>query len=73
MQANAKFVIANDTGLAHAAAAMKKKILILWKDTKFPKNSNISDKTEYLMKEDWINGIKVNCMNWEKIKNVFLE
>ena len=33
-------VITNDSGLAHAAAAMNKKMIILWKNTSLPKNSN---------------------------------
>jgi ADP-heptose:LPS heptosyltransferase len=36
----ADYVVANDSGLAHAAAAMKKPMCILWKNTSLPKNSN---------------------------------
>ena len=34
------YIVANDSGLAHAAAAMKKPMTILWKNTSLPKNSN---------------------------------
>ena len=50
---DADIVIANDTGLAHAAAAMNKPLYILWKDTKFPKNSNPGKKTKYVFRNDW--------------------
>lgn len=36
----ADMVIANDSGLAHAAGAMNKKMVILWKNTSLPKNAN---------------------------------
>lgn len=45
--ANAPCVIANDTGLAHAAGAMNKPLLVLWKDTPFPRCSNPGKNTEY--------------------------
>ncbi|HPJ53691.1 MAG TPA: glycosyltransferase family 9 protein [Flavobacteriales bacterium] len=35
--AGAKRVVANDTGLAHAAAAMKKDLTVLWVNTKLPR------------------------------------
>jgi ADP-heptose:LPS heptosyltransferase len=50
---DADIVISNDTGLAHAAAAMNKPLYILWKDTKFPKNSNPGKNTKYVFKNDW--------------------
>jgi len=40
-------VIANDTGLAHAAGAMNKPLLVLWKDTPFPRCGNPGKHTEY--------------------------
>jgi hypothetical protein len=45
--ADAPCVIANDTGLAHAAAAMNKPLLVLWKDTPFPRCGNPGKHTEY--------------------------
>jgi len=36
----ADYVVANDTGLAHAAGAMNKPMVILWKNTSLPKNGN---------------------------------
>ena len=36
----ADFIVCNDTGLAHAAAAMNKPMTILWKNTSLPKNGN---------------------------------
>ena len=47
--ANAPCVIANDTGLAHAAGAMNKPLLVLWKDTRFPRCSNPGKNTTYAM------------------------
>ncbi len=37
---DAKLIIANDSGLAHAAGAMNKNMIILWKNTLLPKNCN---------------------------------
>ena len=45
--ATAKAVIANDTGLAHAAAAMNKPLLVLWKNTFYPRCSNPCMNTVY--------------------------
>jgi hypothetical protein len=45
--ANAPCVIANDTGLAHAAGAMNKPLLVLWKNTPFPRCSNPGHNTQY--------------------------
>jgi hypothetical protein len=42
---DAKYIVSNDTGLAHAAGAMNKEILILWKTTKLPKNGNPGKNT----------------------------
>ena len=50
---DAKFIIANDTGLAHAAGALNKNILILWKDTPFLKNQNPGKYTKYALKNEW--------------------
>ena len=50
---DAQLVIANDTGLAHAAGAMNKKLLVLWKDTPFIKNQNPGINTQYAMKNEW--------------------
>jgi len=50
---DAKLIIANDTGLAHAAGALNKNILILWKDTPFTKNQNPGKNTKYALKDEW--------------------
>jgi len=42
---NAKLIVTNDTGLAHAAGAMNKDMVILWKMTVLPKNCNPGEKT----------------------------
>lgn len=55
---DAKKVIANDTGLSHAAGAMNKQMLILWKDTPFEKNQNPGVNTRYSKKGEWSNDIK---------------
>ena len=45
----ADFIVANDSGLAHAAAAMNKPMVILWKNTSLPKNANPSKRCSYKM------------------------
>ena len=45
----ADYVVANDSGLAHAAAAMGKPMTILWKNTSLPKNSNPNDNCKIRM------------------------
>jgi len=50
---DSKKAIMNDTGLAHAAGALNKDILILWKDTPFIKNTNPGKYTKYAQKEEW--------------------
>lgn len=55
---DAKKIISNDTGLAHCAAAMKKDLLILWKDTPFVKNQNPNKNTIYSQKDNWEIDIK---------------
>jgi hypothetical protein len=51
----AQVVIANDSGLAHAAGAMNKKLFLLWKDTLLPKNINPGKQTVVIRKEEWCN------------------
>ena len=51
-------IIANDTGLSHAAGALNKDILILWKDTPFIKNNNPGKNTKYAPKGTWKENIK---------------
>lgn len=55
---DASCIISNDTGLAHASAAMNKHILILWKDTPFIKNQNPGKNTVYAQKNEWTERIK---------------
>ncbi len=42
---DAKMIVSNDTGLAHAAGAMNKDMVILWKDSALPKNGNPGENT----------------------------
>jgi ADP-heptose:LPS heptosyltransferase len=55
---HSKLVIANDTGLYHAASAMKKNMLLLWNQTNFVKNFNPNsiEYTKVLNKDEWISG-----------------
>jgi len=46
-------IVSNDTGLAHAAGALNKDILILWKDTPFMKNQNPGKNTQYAQEHEW--------------------
>lgn len=55
---DAKKVIANDTGLSHAAGSMNKDMLILWKDTPFEKNQNPGANTRYSKKGSWSDDIE---------------
>lgn len=52
----ADWVISNDTGLAHAAGVMNKRLLTLFKNTAFPKNMNMGKKSSYAF-GDYINSI----------------
>jgi len=45
----ADYIVANDSGLAHAAAAMNKPMTILWKNTSLPKNANPNKNCSYKM------------------------
>ena len=45
--AGARCIIANDTGLAHAAGAMNKPLLVLWKNTPRERCKNAGTLTEY--------------------------
>lgn len=45
----ADYVVANDSGLAHAAGAMNKPMTILWKNTSLPKNANPNKNCSYKM------------------------
>ena len=42
---DADLIVSNDTGLAHAAGAMNKNLVILWKDSALPKNGNPGENT----------------------------
>lgn len=45
----ADFVVSNDSGLAHAAAAMNKRMTILWKNTSLPRCANPGKHVNYRM------------------------
>jgi len=49
----AEMVFTNDTGLAHAAGAMNKKMLIFWKDSNFLRARNPGEHTKYSQKGEW--------------------
>ena len=42
---DAELIVSNDTGLAHAAGAMNKNMIVLWKTTALPKNANPGKNT----------------------------
>lgn len=46
---DASFIVANDTGLAHAAGAMNKNMVVLWKNNSLPKSANPGKRTMYKM------------------------
>ena len=46
-------IVSSDTGLAHAAGALNKDILILWKYTPFMKNQNPGKNTQYAQEHEW--------------------
>lgn len=52
-------VVGNDTGLMHAAGAMKKKCFVMWKDTILEKNKSPNPNAFYSMKGNWIEDFKV--------------
>ena len=45
----ADYIVSNDSGLAHAAGAMNKRMTVLWKNTSLPKNANPGKRTNYKM------------------------
>jgi ADP-heptose:LPS heptosyltransferase len=51
----AKYIITNDTGLAHVAGCFNKPQLVLWKDTNFIKNINSGNQSVYAQKDEWFN------------------
>lgn len=51
---NARFIVTNDTGLAHAAGCYNTPQLVLWKHTKFEKNKNSGTKTHYAKFGQWM-------------------
>lgn len=48
-----KYLVANDTGMYHAAGALNVPTFVLWKDTPFEKNKCPGTKTVYSQKNDW--------------------
>lgn len=51
---HAKFIISNDTGLYHAAAALNKKTFILWNNTPFTKNRAPGVHNTFSQRGHWI-------------------
>lgn len=49
----AAYVIANDTGMYHAAGALKKDVFVIWKDTPFIKNKSPHAGCFYSQKDMW--------------------
>jgi hypothetical protein len=58
IMADAEWIITNATGLYHAAGALNKKQLVLWKDCLYPKNINMNDKCITAHKDEWKQKIK---------------
>lgn len=50
---HADFVISNDTGMYHAAAALNKKQFVMWKNTNFIKNQAPGDNNLFSQKDNW--------------------
>lgn len=63
---NAKYIIANDTGVYHAAGALNKKMFVMWKDTPFTKNMSPGENIKFSMKGDWLN----DFTQWKKDKTL---
>lgn len=49
----AEFVVSNDTGFYHAAAALKKPTFVFWKDTNWEKNRAPGNTVRYSFKNRW--------------------
>ena len=47
------FLVANDTGMYHAASALNTRTFVLWKDTPFIKNKSPSINITYSQKDSW--------------------
>lgn len=60
---HAKAVISNDSGFYHAAAAMRKKQIVLWKNTKLPKNL-CTDPNVVVLKHWTPDNISEVLKNW---------
>lgn len=58
----AEWVITNATGFYHAAGAMNKKQLALWKHCRFPRNKNANPHTKHSMMQNWARDI-INFLN----------
>lgn len=54
----ADLIIANDTGLAHVAGALDKRMLVLWKDTPATRAKNSGGLTSYSYQDKWIQDIE---------------
>ena len=54
----ARYVIANDTGMYHAAGALKKDVFVIWKDTPFVKNKSPHKGCFYSQKGSWESDFK---------------
>jgi len=46
-------IIANDTGMYHAAGALNKEVFVMWKDTPFLKNKSPGVNCSFSMKGNW--------------------
>jgi len=46
-------IIANDTGMYHAAGALNKEVFVMWKDTPFLKNKSSGANCMFSMKGNW--------------------
>lgn len=48
-----ELVCTNDTGLAHAAGAMNKRLFVFWKNTQAPRCFNSGENSTYLFRSEW--------------------
>jgi hypothetical protein len=64
----AKWIITNATGFFHAAGALKKTQLALWKDCQRPRNENLNQKCVYSNKNNW----ETDITNFLKKQNDYI-
>lgn len=63
---HAKYIVANDTGMYHAAGALNKDMFVMWKDMPFVKNMVPSKKAKFSHKGNWYN----EWLEWKKNRDI---